>query len=129
MTKRKNSQKKILAEIQNQLILKAKKLGVDHLYSPLKMEEMRLDAAKRIMGDLLAEKANLEYERSLTGDLNKDSIIKLEKIKAYMNKAERVIEKHQKSIEKMLDKNVGNRHKTKAALKKHDIQPSVSVTR
>jgi hypothetical protein len=129
VAKKKNSQKRILAEIQNQLMIKAKKLGVDHLYTPLRLEEMKLEAAKRIMGDLLAEKTNLEYERSLTGEQNKDSIIKLEKITAYINKALRVIDKHEKNIERMLAKTVGDPHKTKNALKRHDLVPSVSTTR
>ena len=129
MGRRKNAQKRILSEIQNQLMLKAKNLGVEHLYSPIRLEDMKLQEARKIMGDLLAERTNLQYERSLTGQTNKESIIKLEKIEAYINKCQRVIDSYERNIERMLGRNVSDPKKTKNALKKFDLTPTISSTR
>ena len=102
--KRKKAQEKILSEIKGQLSIKAKKLGVEDQYSELNFEGLQKDAAKKILDDLNSEKSNLEYELYMKGILDKEGTIKLEKINTYINKAQRVISRHEKTLEKMTEK-------------------------
>ena len=127
--KRKKAQQKILGEVKSQLHIKAKKLGVEDRYSEYNFEDMKLDAARRIMDDLNAEKSNLEYELYMKGVLDKESTIKLEKIQTYINKAQRVIDKYQKNIDKMAEKAAPYREKAKEAIKKITSTPKISVHR
>lgn len=127
--KRKKAQERILGEIQTQLVIKAKKLGVEDKYSGVNFEEMKLDAAKKILDDLNAEKANLEYELYMKGVLDKESTIKLEKINTYITKAQRVIDKYQKHIAKIAAKTSPHKEKIKEAAKKLSHTPKISVHR
>jgi hypothetical protein len=127
--KRKKAQQKILNEVKSQLRIKAKKLGVEDNYSELNFESMKLDAAKRILDDLNAEKSNLEYELYMKGVLDKESTIKLEKIQTYINKAQRVIIKYEKIINKIAEKAAPNKEKAKEAVKRIAPTPRISVHR
>ena len=127
--KRKKAQQRILSEIKSQLTIKAKKLSVEDKYSEINFEGMKLDAAKRILDDLKAEKTNLEYELYMKGVLDKESTIKLEKIQTYINRAQRVIEKYEKHIGKMAEKAAPHREKAREAVKKITHTPKISVHR
>ena len=126
-SKQKRAQKRVLDEIKNQLILQAERWGRVGYYTPLKLTEMVLEQCRKIKGDFLAEKANLEYELHRVGTDKKECLIKLEKIQSYLKKADRVIARHQKSISKMLDKLVGNRDELQNALSYVLKEPKVSV--
>jgi len=127
--KRKKTQQKILNEIKTQLHVKARKLGVEDRYSEINFEAMKLEAAKRILDDLKSEKTNLEYELYMKGILDKESKIKLEKIQTYINRAQRVIQRYEKNVEKMDTKASPNREKAKEAVKKITHTPRISVQR
>ncbi|MFH1709844.1 MAG: hypothetical protein ABH860_02085 [bacterium] len=127
--KRRKAQQRILSEIKSQLAIKAKKLSIEDRFSEVNFEALKLDAAKRILDDLNAEKTNLEYELYMKGVLDKESTIKLEKIQTYINKAQRVIEKYEKIIEKMAEKATPHKEKAKEALKKMVPTPKISVHR
>ena len=127
--KRKRAQQKILGEIKSQLTIKAKKLGVEDKYSEVNFEAMKLDAARKILDDLNAEKSNLEYELYMKGVLDRESTIKLEKIQTYINRAQRVIDKYEKNIKKIADKAAPHREKGREAIKKITPTPKISVHR
>ena len=127
--KAKKTQQKILHEIRSQLHIKARKLGIDDRYSEMNFEGMKVDAAKRILDDLKSEKLNLEYELYMKGVLDKESTIKLEKIQTYISRAQRVIEKYEKTLGKMAAKAAPNREKAKEAAKKLAPTPRISVHR
>jgi len=127
--RRKKAQQRILSEIKSQLTIKSKKLGVEDKYSEINFETMKLDAARRILDDLNAERSNLEYELYMKGVLDKESTIKLEKIQTYINKAKRVIAKYEKTIGKIAEKATSHREKGKEAAKKLVPTPKISVHR
>jgi hypothetical protein len=127
--KRKKAQQKILSEVKSQLHIKAKKLGIEYSYSDLNFETMKMDAARRILDDLNSEKSNLEYELYMKGVLDKESTIKLEKIQTYINKAQRVITKYEKIINKIAEKAAPDKEKTREAVKKITPTPKISVHR
>ena len=127
--KRKKAQQRILSEIKGQLTIKAKKLNIEDRFSEINFEAMKMDAAKRMLDDLNSEKSNLEYELYMKGVLDKESTIKLEKIQTYINRAQRVIEKYEKHIEKMAEKAAPYREKGKEAAKKITPTPKISVHR
>ena len=127
--KRRKAQQRILSEIKSQLTIKAKKLNIVDRFSEINFEGMKLDAAKRILDDLNAERSNLEYELYMKGVLDKESTIKLEKIQTYINRAQRVIEKYEKHIGKMAEKAAPHREKAKEAVKKITPTPKISVHR
>ena len=127
--KRQKAQEKILGEIEKQLSIKAKKLGIEDRFSTVNFEEMKEESAKSILDDLNAEKTNLEYELHMKGVLDKDSTIKLEKINMYIVKAQRVIEKHEKNIEKLTGKVTKARAQAQEAAKKIAPSSNISVSR
>ncbi len=127
MRRRKRSQMAIIEEIKNQLILQAERWGRANYYTPAKLEEMELDAAKRIKGDFLAEFTNLQYELNLLESDKKEIIIKIERLESYIKRAERVVGKHEKNIKKMLEKTLGDLAKTKRAISLIQAQPAISV--
>lgn len=127
--KRKKAQQRILSEVKSQLTIKAKKLGVEDRYSALNFESMKLEAAKKILDDLNAEKTNLEYELYMKGILDKESTIKLEKVETYINKAQRVIARYEKSIGKMGSKKELEREKGREAAEKITPTPRISIHR
>ncbi len=127
--KRKKAQERILAEVQKQLTIRAKKLGAEDVVSPLNIERMKVEAAKKILDDLNAEKSNLEYELYMKGVLDKESTIKLEKVNTYINRANRVMEKYQKTIDKLTEKETSAKEKGREAVKKLPGTPKISVHR
>jgi hypothetical protein len=126
---RKKAQQKILSEIKSQLTIKAKKLGIEDRFSDINFEAMKIDAAKRILDDLNAEKSNLEYELYMKGALDRESTIKLEKIQTYLNKAQRVINKYERNIGKMAEKAAPHKKKAEQAVKKITPTPKISIHR
>jgi hypothetical protein len=128
MSKRaKKAQGRILGEIQKQLILQAERWGRKGYYTPLKLEEMELSQCRKITGELLAEKANLEYELFLLDSNKRDVLIKLERLESYLKKASRVVKRHEKDISKMLDKIIGDKQKLKKAFAYVEPRSFVSV--
>ena len=127
--KKKKAQQKILHELKSQLMTKAKKLGIEYDFTGINFDAMKIEAAKKILGDLLAEKSNLEYELYMKGVLDKESTIKLEKIKSYITKAQRIVDKYQKAIEKELAKKTPKKKEVKEALKKRKTTPRISISR
>jgi hypothetical protein len=127
--KKKKAQEKILSEIKNQLTIKAKKLGIDEQFAGVNFEVMKLDAAKRILDDLNNEKSHLEYELYMKGSLDKESTIKLEKIATYINKAQRVIDRYSKTIEKSGAKVAQQQEKGRQAAEKMVETPKINISR
>lgn len=123
----KKAQQRILNEIKTQLVLQAERWGRKDFYTPLKFEEMELDQCKKILGDLLSEKANIEYELHLLGTSKKEVLIKRERLEVYLKKAARVIAKHEKDIKRMIGKCLGDRNSVNNALKKYAYSPKISV--
>jgi len=56
------NQKKILAEIETQVLTQAERLGIDGLYTKEKILELRIEAIQEIVAKFKAENQNLEYE-------------------------------------------------------------------
>jgi hypothetical protein len=117
-SKRKKAQQVLLNEVKKQLLLQAERWGRTGYYTPVKLEEIELDSCRRIKGDLLAERANLEYELEAIDSSRREIELKLSKLGVYIKRAERVARKHDKNIDKMLEKLVGNRKKTLNALER-----------
>lgn len=114
--KKKKAQMLILKEIKKQLILQAERWGLQGYYTPLKLEEMELEACVRIKSDFLAEKTNLSYELQIDEERKREIEIKISRIDMYLRKADRVIEQHNRNIARILDKKIGDRKKTMYAL-------------
>jgi homoserine acetyltransferase len=114
--KRKKAQSIILDEIKKQLILQAERWGKTGFYTPMKMEEMELDAVRRIRGDLLAEKSNIEYEMQMLASNKRELDIKVQKLGMYLKRAEKIGKKHDKNIEKILERSIGNRKNLTGAI-------------
>ena len=125
--KRKNSQKKILNEIKTQLVLQAERWGRQDYYTPIVLEEMGLEQSRKILADLLSERANLEYELHLLGSDKHELLIKLERLEAYVKRARKVIERHQKNIHKSLEKMIGDKDKLKLIMRKMRPENNISV--
>lgn len=96
----------MLDEIKNQLVLQAKRWGREDYYTSVKLEEMELSQCGKILGDLLSEKANLQYEAQAMDENKKEIGLKLSKLDLYIKKAARVMKKHEKSISKVLSKSI-----------------------
>lgn len=129
-TKRKKAQQKILHELKSQLMTKAKKLGIDYDFSGVNFDIMKMEAAGKILTDLLAEKSNLEYELFMKGVLDKDSTIKLEKINSYITKAQRIIDRYQLAIDKEMAKKTPQKKEVREELaKKKKETPRISISR
>ena len=127
--KRKKAQMMILEEVKKQLVLQAERWGKTGVYTPLKLEEMELDAVRRIRGDLLSERANLEYEILMLRTNSREINIKLQKLESYLKRAERVSKRHDKNIDKIIERIVGDRKKTTGALSltRTKKEPLISV--
>lgn len=129
LNKKKKAQMMILNEVKKQLLLQAERWGRVGYYTPLKFEEIELDACGRIKGDLLAERANLEYELQVLDSNKREIELKLQRLEGYLKRSSRVIKRHNKSINKMIEKLVGNRKKTLGALRrvKFEEEPVISI--
>jgi len=114
----------VLNEIRKQLTLQAKAWGKE--YTPLDFEEMELDAARKIKGDFLAEKSNLEYEMSLLGTNKQESLIKIQKLEVYISRVDTVVSQHARSIAKMIEAPIGDKKLVAKAVSKIGNRPSVS---
>lgn len=125
--KNKKSQKSILNEIKTQLILQAERWGRKDYYTQDKLEEMELDQCKKIKGDLLSEKNNIEYELNMLDTDKRDVLIKLERLEAYLKRADKVIKKHEKTITKLYEKKIGDTEMIKKAAKGYSVKPKISV--
>ncbi|MFH1361976.1 MAG: hypothetical protein ABIH69_04915 [bacterium] len=118
MSKKKSAQKKLINELRKQLFTQAERLGVRDQYTPIVLEELNLDAVKKILTEFYMERSNIEYELSMMGSNKRESLIKLERLNVYIRKAEAMVERQDKKIEKLLDGNVGDQKTTLWALKK-----------
>jgi hypothetical protein len=127
--KQKKAQQRILTEVRSQLHIKARKLGIDDRFSEINFESMKMDAAKKILDDLNAERLNLEYELFMKGKLDRESTIKLEKVQTYINKAQRAIDKEGRNVSKLAEKAAPNKEKAKEAAKRFTHTPRISVHR
>ena len=128
-TKKKKAQMMVVNEVKKQLLLQAERWGRVGYYTPLKLEEIELEACSRIKGDLLAEKANLEYELQVIDSNKREIELKLQRLESYLNRSKRVIKRHNKNINKMLEKLIGDRKKTLGALQrvKFKREPLISI--
>lgn len=125
--KKGKAQKIILGEIKKQLILQAERWGRKNYYTPLKLEEIELEQCGRIKGELLSEKSNLEYELHVLGSDKGEVVAKVEKLGMYLKKADRVINAHKKLIEKLIQKNIGDRAQIQKAVSSINSGSSISV--
>ena len=115
-SKKAKAQMMILDEVKKQLLLQAERWGRTEHYTPLKLEEFEVEACRRIKGDLLAERANLEYEMQALFSNKREVEMKLSRLETYLKRADRVNKKHSKNVDKMIEKLVGDRRKTLGAL-------------
>ena len=118
MKGRKNAQKKVTNELKNQLLIQAERLGIKDDYSPLVMEELKLGSIGKILTEFYMERANLEYEMSMLGSNKREVLIKLERLHAYIRKAQGLQEKHNKQFETIIEKGTGDQVKTQRAVRK-----------
>lgn len=125
--KRKNSQKKLVNELKNQLMIQAERLGIKDDYSPLYFEEIKLDSVRKIMTEFFMERANLEYEMQMVGTNKKELLIKLERLHAYIRKAQGLHAKHAQKYEDIIEQGTGDQELTRLALKKVNQPIKVSA--
>ncbi|MBU0686571.1 MAG: hypothetical protein KKB81_01775 [Candidatus Margulisbacteria bacterium] len=126
--KKHKAELKVTNELLSQLILRAENLtGNKGYYSPLKLEEMALDACREIISDLLIEKANLEYELHSLGTDKKEASIKIERVNAYISRAENAKKQHILKIKKILGKQIGDEDELALAVARIEQKPTVSV--
>lgn len=116
MRKKKSAEKKLINELKNQLLIQAERLGTKDRYNPLNLEEMKVEAAKKILTEFYMERANLEYELNILGSPKKEILIKLERLNSYVRKAEGLRERHLAAFSKLLEKGLGDRDKTRKAV-------------
>ena len=117
MSKKKNSQKKLVNELKTQLLVQAERLGIRDDYSPVYFEEIKLDSVKKILTEFYMERSNLEYEMQTLEANKKEILIKLERLHAYIRKAVGLHERHLKDYEKLIDSGTGDQEMTRRAVK------------
>jgi archaellum component FlaC len=115
MSKKKNSQKKLINELKNQLLVQAESLGVREGYTPVVLEEIRVDSARKILTDFYMERANLLYELNILGSKKKEILIKLERLNSYVRKAESLRDRGVENVEKLIDKGIPNGDRARRA--------------
>lgn len=126
--RQKKAQNKVLNEVRKQLVLQAERWGRKDYYTQEKIEEMVLEQCYVVKGELLAERANLEYELSSLDSNKKESLIKLERLQTYLSRADRVINQHKRVIFNFLSKKLGDQKQLKKAVNLIEDKPSqVSV--
>lgn len=118
MSKKKNTQKKLVNELKNQLMIQAERLGINETYSPIYMEELKIDSVKKILTEFYMERSNLEYEMQMSGSPKKEILIKLERLNAYIRKAVGLQTRHLGDFEKLIDQGYDDRALTQKAVKK-----------
>jgi hypothetical protein len=126
---RKKSQKKLINELKNQLMIQAERLGIDSDYNPLAMEEMKLDSVAKILTEFYMERSNLEYEMNILGSKKKELLIKLERLHAYIRKAQGLHKKHVDKFEDLIEQGTGDQAMTRRALRqvKDPVQVSAAA--
>lgn len=125
--RRKKNQTKIIDEMITQLIDEAERWGKISYYTPLKLEEMALEQGKKLKGELLAEKSNLEYEMNMLGTNKKEVLIRIERLEAYIKKVDKLIMDHEKRISKILEPLTGDKKATQKAESIINKKPKISV--
>ncbi|NQU17744.1 MAG: hypothetical protein HQ564_06715 [Candidatus Saganbacteria bacterium] len=125
--KKAKGQMRVLEEIKNQLVLQADRWGRKGHYSSLRLIEMEQSQCGQIRGELLSERSNLEYELHILGSNKKDVLAKIDRLKTYVIKADRLGERYQKDISRAIDKMIGDRKAIKRALSGMSAESSVSV--
>src|SRR3989338_5075229 len=99
MARKKGKKKnKLVGEILKQLIDESERWGQKDYYTPLKLEEIALEEAKKIRADLLSEKSNLEYEMNMLGTDKREVLLKTQKLGGYIARADKVIQEHEQKI-------------------------------
>ncbi len=127
-TKRaKKAQKRVLEEIKGQLLTQAERWGRKDAYTPIILEEMELAQCLRIKGDFLSEKANLEYELNSLGTDKREVLIKIERLNAYLKRADQIIARHEKTISRIIDKDSVSKERADRILKKGEKEHKISV--
>lgn len=117
-------QKIILEEIKKQLVTQAERWGRCDYYTPLKLEEIELEQCRKISGELLSEKANLEYELHFLESDKKEVLSKIDRLEIYIKKADRAVKRHEKMIEKIIGGKTGE--KIQVGAKKSKISVLIS---
>lgn len=126
--RQKKAQNKVLNEVLKQLVLQAERWGRKDYYTQEKIEEMVMEQCYVVKGELLAERANLEYELSSLDSNKKESLIKLERLQSYLSRADRVINQHKRMLFNFLGKKLGDQKQLKKAINLIEDTPSqVSV--
>jgi hypothetical protein len=118
MSRKKNTQRKLINELKNQLMIQAERLGVSDQYTPIFAEEIKIDSVRKILTEFYMERSNLEYELNILGSNKKEVLIKLERLNAYVRKAEGLREKHCKQYSQQLEKGLGDQVRTRRAVSK-----------
>ena len=116
-----------MKEIMDQLLLQAERWGKGGFYTPLKLEEMQLEECRKIRGEFMVEKANLDYEMNMLGSNKKEVLIKIERLESYVKRLDREIELHEKSITRMLDRLIGDKKAIKKAEALVKTKSTISV--
>ncbi len=122
--RQKKAQNKVLNEVLKQLVLQAERWGRKDYYTPEKIEEMVMEQCYVVKGELLAERANLEYELSSLDSNKKESLIKLERLQSYLSRADRVINQHKRVLFNFLSKKLGDQKQLKKAVNLIEDTPS-----
>ncbi|OGC04077.1 hypothetical protein A2276_05615 [candidate division WOR-1 bacterium RIFOXYA12_FULL_43_27] len=117
-------QKIILEEIKKQLVTQAERWGRTDYYTPLKLEEIEIEQCRKISGELLSEKSNLEYELHFLESDKKEVLSKIDRLEIYIKKADRAIKRHEKLIEKIIGGKTGE--KIQVGAKKSKISVLIS---
>ena len=128
MARKKGKKKnKLVGEILKQLIDESERWGQKDYYTPLKLEEIALEEAKKIRADLLSEKSNLEYEMNMLGTDKREVLLKTQKLGGYIARADKVIQEHEQKIQSMVNKNFGDKATLERAKKAVKRGTKVSV--
>jgi hypothetical protein len=118
MKRKKKAQNKLITELKNQILIQAELLGVRDRFTPVFLAELKVDAARKILSEFYTERSNLEYELNMLGSQKKDVLIKLERLNAYIIKAEALTARHARQIEDLIEKGMGDVKKTRRALRR-----------
>lgn len=128
MARKKGKKKnKLVGEILKQLIDEAERWGQKDYYTPLKLEEIALEEAKKIRADLLSEKSNLDYEMNMLGTDKREVLLKTQKLGGYIARADKVIQEHEQKIQSIVNKNFGDKATLERARKAVKKGTKVSV--
>src|SRR3989339_170699 len=104
MRKKSKAQNKVVNELKNQLMIQAERLGIKDDYTPAWFIEQKTLAFGKILSELYAERANLEYEMNMLGSDKRDLLIKLERLHSYIRKAESLRERYTDDLTRLIDK-------------------------